>query len=154
MTVLLDRQSGKWLAKMEALFKACADQTRLRILNMLAEEGEVCVCHFVEVLKTNQPKVSRHLAYLKRAGLVTDRKEGLWVYYRLASPLSIQAEKVLSCLTSCCVDVPELEQDRMTLQTILREQSLEKLKRQIPSLLPVITAAEPEKSSEIQIELL
>ena len=60
---------------MAALLKACADQTRLRLLSLLATEGEVCACHLVDVLGTNQPKVSRHLAYLKRAGLISDRKD-------------------------------------------------------------------------------
>jgi DNA-binding transcriptional ArsR family regulator len=57
----------RWSAQIAGLLKACADPTRLRLLNLLAREGEVCVCHLVDVLGTNQPKVSRHLAYL-RAG--------------------------------------------------------------------------------------
>jgi ArsR family transcriptional regulator len=73
------------LKDMEAVFKALADSTRLRILRLLTG-GELCVCHIYESLALPQPKVSRHLAYLKRAGLVTDRKDGLWVHYRLASP--------------------------------------------------------------------
>ena len=72
---------------MAVFLKACADQTRLRLINLLAAEGEVCVCHLVDVLDANQPKVSRHLAYLKRAGLVADR-DSLSVHYRLAEPLA------------------------------------------------------------------
>ena len=68
---------------LEHLFAALADRTRLRILNLLSQ-GELCVCYFVEILKEPQPKVSRHLAYLRRAGLVTTRREGRWVYYRLS----------------------------------------------------------------------
>ena len=67
----------------DLLFRAFADRTRLRILHMLAD-GELCVCDIVGVLGVPQPKASRHLAYLRRAGLVTARKEGLWSYYRLA----------------------------------------------------------------------
>ena len=67
---------------METLFKALADATRLRILGLLLT-GEVCVCHIHESLKIPQPKASRHLAYLRRAGLVETRREGLWVHYRL-----------------------------------------------------------------------
>ena len=72
------------LKEMEAVFKALADSTRLRILGLLLA-GEVCVCHVHESLRIPQPKASRHLAYLRRAGLVETRKDGLWVYYRLAS---------------------------------------------------------------------
>src|SRR5580704_4669063 len=75
---------AKSLSEMEGLFKALADATRLRILGLLLT-GEVCVCHIHESLKIPQPKASRHLAYLRRAGLVDTRREGLWVYYRLAA---------------------------------------------------------------------
>jgi ArsR family transcriptional regulator len=74
----------KRLVTMETLFKALADRTRLRILGLLSE-GEVCVCHIHESLDVPQPTVSRHLAYLRRAGLVLGRKDGLWVHYRLAA---------------------------------------------------------------------
>jgi ArsR family transcriptional regulator len=71
------------LAGMSELFQALSDETRLRILGLLLA-GEVCVCHIHESLKLSQPKVSRHLAYLRKAGLVDTRREGLWVHYRLA----------------------------------------------------------------------
>ena len=73
----------KHLADMEELFKALADATRLRILGLLLT-GEVCVCHIHESLRITQPKASRHLAYLRRSGLVETRRQGLWVYYRLS----------------------------------------------------------------------
>ena len=69
--------------QLEALFKALADSTRLRILRLLMA-GEVCVCDIHDTLKIPQAKASRHLAYLRRAGLVATRREGLWVHYRLA----------------------------------------------------------------------
>jgi ArsR family transcriptional regulator len=72
------------LAQMERLFRALADPTRLRILGLLLT-GEVCVCDIHESLKTPQPKISRHLAYLRRAGLVDTRRDGLWIHYRLAA---------------------------------------------------------------------
>src|SRR6478735_7445262 len=75
---------AKQIAAMESLFRALADATRLRILGLLLT-GEVCVCDIHESLKVPQPKASRHLAYLRRAGLVETRKEGLWVYYRLGT---------------------------------------------------------------------
>lgn len=70
------------LTELEALFKALADATRLRILGLLLT-GEVCVCEIHESLKIPQPKASRHLAYLRKAGLVETRREGLWIHYRL-----------------------------------------------------------------------
>jgi ArsR family transcriptional regulator, arsenate/arsenite/antimonite-responsive transcriptional repressor len=73
----------KRLHQLETTFKALADVTRLRILGLLLT-GEVCVCHIHESLRVPQPKVSRHLAYLRRAGLVEARREGLWMHYRIA----------------------------------------------------------------------
>ena len=70
------------MAAMESLFKALADETRLRILGLLLS-GEVCVCDIYESLKIPQPKASRHLAYLRRSGLVETRRSGLWIHYRL-----------------------------------------------------------------------
>jgi ArsR family transcriptional regulator len=74
---------SKPLNEMEGFFKALADATRLRILGLLLT-GEVCVCHIHESLKIPQSKASRHLAYLRRAGLVDTRREGLWIHYRMA----------------------------------------------------------------------
>jgi ArsR family transcriptional regulator, arsenate/arsenite/antimonite-responsive transcriptional repressor len=74
---------AKQLLAMEGLFKALADATRLRILGLLLT-GEVCVCDIHESLRIPQPKASRHLAYLRQAGLVETRRDGLWIHYRLA----------------------------------------------------------------------
>src|ERR1700738_679717 len=75
---------NKPLSEMERVFKALADTTRLRILGLLLT-GEVCVCHIHQSLKISQPKASRHLAYLRRSGLVDSRRDGLWIHYRLAT---------------------------------------------------------------------
>lgn len=120
-------EDKKWLPQMASLLKACADQTRLRLINLLAAEGEVCVCHLVDVLGTNQPKVSRHLAYLKRAGLVSDRKDGLWVHYRLSETLAAHANRLLDCLGSCCAESPEMQQDVIKLRLVKEAQPLVKL---------------------------
>ena len=69
----------------ESFFRALADRTRLRLLNLMRTD-EVCVCFFVEILKTNQPKISRHLAYLRRAGIVGARRDGQWIHYRVVEP--------------------------------------------------------------------
>ena len=102
-----DRQ----LSAMEAVLKALADKTRLRILGLLAG-GEVCVCHIHESLRIPQPKASRHLAYLKRAGLVVDRKDGLWVHYRLASPRDGVIGAMLSSVTHVLTHLPVTTKDR------------------------------------------
>lgn len=94
----------------DLLFRAFADRTRLRILHLL-RGGERCVCDLVTVLEVPQPKASRHLAYLRRAGLVISRKEGLWSYYSLAPARDTFHEKLLDCLASCFREVPELAKD-------------------------------------------
>jgi ArsR family transcriptional regulator len=96
-------------------FRAVADPTRLRILNLL-RGGERCVCEIVEILKCPQPKASRHLAYLRRAGLVSTRKDGLWAYYQLTPAQGAFHAKLLDCLASCCNEVPVLRRDSQRLQ--------------------------------------
>src|SRR6476620_10974587 len=77
----------------ELFFSALADKTRLRLLNLM-RDGEVCVCFFADTLSTNDPKISRHLSYLKRAGLVSGRREGKWVHYSLVKPNDPAAREV------------------------------------------------------------
>jgi len=76
------------------LFAALADRTRLRLLNLM-NGREVCVCYFVEILRQSQPKISRHLAYLRRAGIVSARREGKWMHYRIERPSDTGALAVL-----------------------------------------------------------
>ncbi len=78
-----------------SLFAALADTTRLRLLNLMAGR-EVCVCYFVEILRQGQPKISRHLAYLRRAGIVAARREGKWMHYRISPPADTAAASVLA----------------------------------------------------------
>ncbi len=66
------------------VFKALSDETRLQMLGLLLKEGELCVCDFVDVLEISQSKASRHLRHLVNAGLLDDRREGTWVYFRIA----------------------------------------------------------------------
>jgi ArsR family transcriptional regulator len=98
------------LESADLLFKACADPTRLRILNLLSP-GELCVCDVVKALDMPQPKVSRHLAYLRRAELVENRKKGLWVYYRLADATSELHQSLIDCLGCCLGKIPMLAAD-------------------------------------------
>lgn len=120
---------NKLLPQMAVFLKACADQTRLRLINLLAAEGEVCVCHLVDVLDANQPKVSRHLAYLKRAGLVADRKDGLWVHYRLAEPLANHARQLIECINSCFAESPDMRRDVVKLRAVRGAQPVVRIAR-------------------------
>jgi ArsR family transcriptional regulator len=80
--------------------------------------GEVCVCFFVEVLGTNQPKISRHLAYLRRAGVVAARREGKWMHYRIASPPDPRAARVFEEVLSWLGDDQTMQQDRARMQSL------------------------------------
>lgn len=79
---------------MQQFFQALGDNTRLRLLNLIGEQ-EVCVCYFVEVLAVPQPKISRHLAYLRKAGIVAARREGKWMHYRIIMPQHRGASQIL-----------------------------------------------------------
>ena len=105
------------LSTMEDVLKALADQTRLRILGLLVG-GEVCVCHIHESLRISQPKASRHLAYLKRAGLVIGRKDGLWVHYRLAQPKEAVTGALLSAVAHFLTHVSSIEKDRQRAEKV------------------------------------
>jgi ArsR family transcriptional regulator len=78
----------------ERFFQALGDNTRLRLLNLMGDQ-EICVCYFVEILGQPQPKISRHLAYLRSAGIVATRREGKWMHYRIVMPPHIGAAQVL-----------------------------------------------------------
>lgn len=95
----------------EMFFRALADRTRLRLLNLLRTD-EVCVCFFVETLKTNQPKISRHLAYLRRAGIVGARRDGPWMHYRIVEPADPDAARVLQDVMSWLANDAEMQRDR------------------------------------------
>ena len=82
------------LFDMQQFFQALGDNTRLRLLNLMGEQ-EVCVCYFVEILGLPQPKISRHLAYLRKAGIVSVRRQGKWMHYRIVMPPHIGATRVL-----------------------------------------------------------
>ncbi len=103
------------LNEYRTLFNAMADETRLRILSLLGE-GEFCVCDLVKVLKEPQSKISRHLAYLRRSSLVSARKDGLWVYYRLSKPASRALGAMIDAFSRCRCDCGELAKDRSEFQ--------------------------------------
>ena len=95
----------------DLFFRALADRTRLRLLNLMRGE-EVCVCFFVEILKIHQPKISRHLAYLRRAGIVGARREGPWMHYRIVEPADPDAAQVLRDILAWLGNDREMQRDR------------------------------------------
>lgn len=96
----------------DQMFRAFSDRTRLRILHLLKDHGEVCVGDLVAIIRAPQTTVSRHLAYLRRAGLVRVRKEGLWKHYSLAPAEGRFHRGLLQCLSGCFDEVRELGADR------------------------------------------
>ena len=108
----MDRSSKPY--DLACLFAALSDRTRLRLLNLM-NGREVCVCYFVEILKQSQPKVSRHLAYLRNAGVVNARREGKWMHYSIERPADAGAAAILdTTLTSLRTD-REMQSDLLRL---------------------------------------
>jgi ArsR family transcriptional regulator, arsenate/arsenite/antimonite-responsive transcriptional repressor len=97
------------------LFQALGDRTRLRLLNLLAA-GEICVCYFIDVLDDPQPKISRHLAYLRRAGLASARRDGKWMHYSLARPSSPAVARVLDATLEELANEKQMQRDRAQLE--------------------------------------
>ncbi len=106
----------------DRLFRSFADRTRLRLLRLMSG-GEVCVCDLTAVLAMPQPKISRHLAYLRSAGLVLTRRQGTWIYYRLAPPQTRLHARLFECLACCFDGIPQMARD---------ERALERRRRGLP----------------------
>ena len=106
--------------QLESLFKALADKTRLRILALLGN-NEVCVCHIHDSLGLPQPTVSRHLAYLRRAGLVDTRRDGVWMHYRVAGSLDQNVQTVLKAAVEAVTRAPATALDRKQFQRAFGE---------------------------------
>lgn len=105
------------LGNADLMFRAFSDRTRLRVLHVLLG-GELCVGDIVEILQAPQPRISRHLAYLRKANLVLVRKSGLWSHYCLAPAKTPFHKKLLECLAKCFGEVPELQADSSRAATI------------------------------------
>lgn len=97
-------------------FPALADATRLRCLLLLAAEGELCVCELTHALGESQPKISRHLATLREAGIVSDRREGLWIHYRINPDLPTWAREILATASKANAATKPFAQDRKRLR--------------------------------------
>jgi ArsR family transcriptional regulator, arsenate/arsenite/antimonite-responsive transcriptional repressor len=98
----------------ERFFQALGDNTRLRILNLIGDQ-EICVCYFVEILGGPQPKISRHLAYLRSAGIVAVRREGKWMHYRIVMPPHIGAAQILRQTLGWLKEEKAMQADRVRL---------------------------------------
>jgi ArsR family transcriptional regulator, arsenate/arsenite/antimonite-responsive transcriptional repressor len=97
------------------LFAALADTTRLRLLNLM-DGREVCVCYFVEILRQGQPKISRHLAYLRKAGIVSARREGKWMHYRIVPQADAAAASILAAVLASLGKDKQMQADRAKLE--------------------------------------
>ncbi|MGF7180559.1 ArsR/SmtB family transcription factor [Tunturiibacter psychrotolerans] len=98
----------------ERFFQALGDNTRLRLLNLMGDQ-EICVCYFVEILNQPQPKISRHLAYLRNAGIVTTRRDGKWMHYRIVMPPNEGAARVLQEILQWFREEKSMQADRAKL---------------------------------------
>src|SRR5438128_6727491 len=117
--MLLVMRKAEKSYRMETLFKALADRTRLRLLNLMGDD-EVCVCFFVEILQTNQPKISRHLAYLRKAQVVGARREGKWMHYRIVEPPNAHAARIFKEVRASLAEDTEMQRDRARLASLYR----------------------------------
>ena len=105
---------GSKSVSLTGLFAALADHTRLRLLNLMASR-EVCVCHFVEILGQSQPKISRHLAYMRKACIVAARREGKWMHYSICAPADTAAGSILSVAMAALGNDRQMRADRSKL---------------------------------------
>lgn len=110
--------------ELDALFKGFADPTRLRVMNALAA-GELCVCDLVELLALPQPAVSRHLAYLRRMGLVVATRDWKFAHYRLAEPTNAVHRNLIACVRGCFTGVPSLDAERALASVLVQARAAE-----------------------------
>lgn len=106
--------AAKMAFDIERFFQALGDKTRLRLLNLMGDQ-EICVCYFVEILEQPQPKISRHLAYLRNAGIVNARREGKWMHYRIVMPPHIGATQILRQTLTVLKEEKAMQADRARL---------------------------------------
>ena len=145
------------LSEMEKLFLALADKTRLRLLNLMRED-EICVCFFTEVLGESQPKISRHLAYLRNAGIVSTRREGKWMHYSIEMPEDPYAAQVLQDTLEWLKAQDNMQKDLKKLEVVCCSVNVPVTIARAP--LPKIFAeanissSEPVKSDELETFLL
>ena len=109
---------------LDAVFKGFADPTRIRILNLLVA-GELCVCDIVDILRLPQPLVSRHLAYLRRMGLVEATREWKFTHYRLAEPEHPVHQNLINCVRTCFRGIRSLDKERAKAEARVKARAFE-----------------------------
>jgi ArsR family transcriptional regulator len=109
--IVLDMAGRHHPFQVERFFQALGDKTRLRLLNLMGDR-EICVCYFVEILDQPQPKISRHLAYLRNAGIVAARRDGKWMHYRIVMPPNEGAAQVLRQVLQSLQEEKAMQADR------------------------------------------
>jgi ArsR family transcriptional regulator len=140
------------ISEMESFFLALGDKTRLRILNLIGDQ-EVCVYFFTEALQMPQPKISRHLAYLRRVGLVETTRQGKWIYYRLLQPRDEAALRVLDEIQVWMATDEQMRTDRERLSQIRNTPEIATLKVEDKySLPPVLQEVEEPESRHNRLE--
>jgi len=132
--------TAKKTFKMERFFQALGDNTRLRLLNLMGDR-ELCVCYFVEILGGPQPKISRHLAYLRGAGIIAARREGRWMHYRIVMPPHIGASLILRQTLDWLKEDKAMQADRARLTKACCSPAKYALLEGAPLPLPVDNAA-------------
>lgn len=138
------------IAEIERFFLALADKTRLRIVNLIGD-GEICVCFFTETLEELQPKISRHLAYLRRSGVVSTRRDGKWIYYRLIEPKDEAAQRVLNEIRAWMATDEQMQKDRERLtQICCTPEMMPVIIQHLPRLQPAAPVIEEQKSYEVK----
>jgi ArsR family transcriptional regulator len=120
------------------VFKALSDESRLRIINILVHSGELCVCDIEAIMSFTQTKVSRHLSYLKRAGLVDDRRQGLWMLYSIAKPKNEDHRQLLECVAEILKSNPVAMRDARRLTANIRKGCCATVSVVKPKQIPVI----------------
>ena len=128
---------------LDLLFRALADPTRLRLLNLIADR-EICVCYFVEILGISQPKISRHLAYLRHAGIVAARRQGRWMHYRLVVPQDAAASSILKETLAHLRQRPALRNELAKLDSACCQPAEFELPAKAPQPL-IVSIAIPER---------
>lgn len=136
-----NNMAGKQTYNLERFFQALGDNTRLRLLSLMGDQ-EVCVCYFVEIIGGPQPKISRHLAYLRSAGIVEARREGKWMHYRVVMPPHIGAAQILRQTLDSLKEEKQMQADRARLTKACCAPSKYPLIDGAPLPAPVATSCE------------
>lgn len=137
------------LAYMESFYMALADKTRLRLLNLMRDE-EVCVCFFTEVLGESQPKISRHLAYLRNSGIVKARRDGKWMHYSIVEPEDEAGRRVMEHALAWLDELPELRAERERYKKVCCTPELLVQIARTPINFAVPRIGEPEPAARME----